>query len=122
VIAPQSPGDCFDIAIEAFRIATEFMCPVIMLSDGYLANGAEPWRLPDISKLPKFNIKHVTETGNGAFMPYKRDAKLARGWAIPGTPGLEHRVGGLEKADNTGEVCYDPRTTTTCAASAGKDR
>jgi 2-oxoglutarate ferredoxin oxidoreductase subunit alpha len=109
VIAPQSPGDCFNIAIEAFRIAVEFMTPVIMLSDGYLANGAEPWLLPDVAKLPKFKVNHVTSVnGDGQFLPYKRDAKLARGWAIPGTPGLEHRVGGLEKADITGDVCYDP--------------
>jgi len=109
VIAPQSPGDCFNMAIEAFRIAIEFMCPVILLSDGYLANGAEPWQLPDVSKLPKITVKHATEpnTPDGQFMPYKRNAKLARGWAIPGAPGLEHRIGGLEKKDVTGEVCYD---------------
>lgn len=109
VIAPNSPGDCFDIAVEAFRIAIEFMCPVIVLSDGYLANGAEPWLLPDISKLPKLTVHHVKTPGpeDGKFMPYKRNAKLARGWAIPGTPGLEHRVGGLEKKDVTGDVCYD---------------
>ena len=110
VLAPSTPGDCFTMAIEAFRIATEFMTPVIVLSDGYLANGAEPWMLPDPAKLPKFVIKHPTaEGGNGhGFMPYKRNEQLVREWAIPGTVGLEHRIGGLEKHDVTGEVCYDP--------------
>ena len=108
VIAPATPGDCFKIAIEAFRIATEFMTPVIILSDGYLANGAEPWELPDVASLGKFTIEHPkSSAGDNGFAPYKRDDKLARPWAIPGTPGLEHRVGGLEKADGSGEVCYD---------------
>ena len=111
VIAPATPGDCFNMAIEAFRIATEFMTPVIVLSDGYLANGAEPWMLPDPAKLPKFVIKHPTaESGNGhGFWPYKRNERLVREWALPGTVGLEHRIGGLEKRDVTGEVCYDPK-------------
>jgi 2-oxoglutarate ferredoxin oxidoreductase subunit alpha len=110
VLAPATPGDCFNMAIEAFRIATEFMTPVIVLSDGYLANGAEPWMLPDPAKLPKFVIKHPTAAiGNGhGFWPYKRNERLVREWAIPGTVGLEHRIGGLEKHDGTGEVCYDP--------------
>jgi len=106
VIAPATPADCFNMAIEAFRIATEFMTPVILLSDGYLANGAEPWKLPDVSTFPKFDIKHP-QTGD-AFQPYQRNDKLARPWALPGTPGLEHRIGGLEKEDVTGDVCYEP--------------
>jgi len=106
VIAPCTPGDCFDIALEAFRIATEFMTPVLILSDGYLANGAEPWRIPEVDSLPKFHIKHP-KTGD-EFQPYLRDEKLARKWAIPGTPGLQHRIGGLEKRDVTGDVCYEP--------------
>ncbi len=110
VLAPATPGDCFNMALEAFRIATEFMTPVIVLSDGYLANGAEPWMLPDPAKLPKFVIKHPTAgSGNGhGFLPYKRNERLVREWALPGTVGLEHRIGGLEKHDVTGEVCYDP--------------
>jgi 2-oxoglutarate ferredoxin oxidoreductase subunit alpha len=110
VLAPATPGDCFNIAIEAFRIATEFMTPVIVLSDGYLANGAEPWMLPDPAKLPKFVIRHPdAASGNGnGFLPYKRNERLVREWALPGTLGLEHRIGGLEKHDVTGEVCYDP--------------
>ncbi len=108
VLAASTPADCFILAIEAFRIATEFMTPVILLSDGYLANGAEPWMLPDTSTFPKFEIKHPTEPNHGdTFQPYKRNEKLVRPWAIPGTPGLEHRVGGLEKEDVTGDVCYD---------------
>lgn len=106
VIAPATPADCFNMALEAFRLAVEFMTPVILLSDGYLANGAEPWRIPDIASLPKFNIKHPA-AGNG-YLPYKRDEKLAREWALPGTLGLEHRIGGLEKRDVSGEVCYEP--------------
>lgn len=106
VLAAATPADCFDMAIEAFRIATEFMTPVILLSDGYLANGAEPWRIPDVHSLPTFNIKHPTNADE--FQPYLRDKRLARPWALPGTPGLEHRIGGLEKQDITGDVCYDP--------------
>ncbi len=107
VIAPATPADCFNIAIEAFRIATEFMTPVIILTDGYLANGAEPWRIPDANTLPKFEIKHP-KSGE-PFTPYLRDERLVRKWAIPGTPGLEHRIGGLEKSEGAGEVCYDPQ-------------
>lgn len=110
VIAPQSPVDCFDAAIEAVRIATRFMVPVIVLSDGYIGNGAEPWRIPDPDEIPPIDIK-VPESGNGSsvFHPYERDENLARPWAVPGMPGLEHRIGGLEKADVTGNVCYDPQ-------------
>ncbi len=110
VLAPATPGDCFMMAIEAFRIATQYMTPVIILSDGYLANGAEPWLMPDISKLPTFKIEHPQQNNNngGPFLPYQRNASLTRPWAIPGTPGLEHRVGGLEKRDVTGDVCYEP--------------
>ncbi|MCH7995489.1 MAG: 2-oxoacid:acceptor oxidoreductase subunit alpha, partial [Planctomycetes bacterium] len=106
VLAAATPGDCFNIAIEAFRIAVEFMTPVIVLSDGYLANGAEPWKIPDVASLPVFKIAHP-KAGDD-YEPYRRDEKLARKWALPGTPGLEHRIGGLEKRDVTGEVCYEP--------------
>ena len=106
VLAAATPTDCFDMAVEAFRIATEFMTPVLLLSDGYLASGAEPWRIPDIDSLPAFNIVHPS-AGDG-FQPYARNEKLARPWALPGTVGLEHRIGGLEKKDGTGEVCYEP--------------
>jgi 2-oxoglutarate ferredoxin oxidoreductase subunit alpha len=113
IIAPQSPADCFDMAFEAVRLAVRFMTPVMLLSDGYLANGAEPWLIPDVNKLPRIEVIHPTQpnsNGNGEarFLPYKRDARLVRPWAIPGTPGLEHRIGGLEKEDVTGNVCYDP--------------
>jgi 2-oxoglutarate ferredoxin oxidoreductase subunit alpha len=109
VIAPASPGDCFNAAIEAFTIATRYMTPVILLSDGYLGNGAEPWMIPDVSKLPRITITHPTQANDPAgFMPYKRDESHVRPWAIPGTPGLEHRIGGLEKQDVTGNVSYDP--------------
>ena len=109
VIAAKSPSDCFDIAFEACRIALEFMVPVILLSDGYIANGSEPWKLPDVDKLPKIKTKIITKTEDDQFLPYKRDADtLARDWAIPGTAGLEHRIGGLEKADVTGNVNYEP--------------
>ncbi len=106
VLAPSTPADCFNMTLEAFRIATEFMMPVILLSDGYLANGAEPWRLPNVNELPKFNIRHP-KTGDD-YQPYQRNEKLARPWALPGTLGLEHRIGGLEKQDITGDVCYEP--------------
>src|ERR1700756_4200191 len=107
IIAPATPSDCFWIAVEAARIATKYMVPVIVLSDGYLANGAEPWRIPKIEDIPAFPVKFTTDpTG---FMPYKRNpTTLARPWAIPGTPGLEHRVGGIEKQDVTGNINYDP--------------
>ena len=110
VIAAQSPGDCFDVAIEAWRIATKHMTPVIILSDGYIANGAEPWKVPDVSELEKIEVKHPVAKADSDedFMPYSRDKNLARPWALPGTPGLMHRVGGLEKQDGTGNVSYDP--------------
>ncbi len=109
VIAASSPSDCFHAIIEAFTLAVKYMTPVIFLSDGYLANGAEPWLIPDVSKLPKIQITHPTEKNDAkGFMPYKRDANRVRPWSIPGTPGLEHRIGGLEKQDVTGAVSYDP--------------
>jgi 2-oxoglutarate ferredoxin oxidoreductase subunit alpha len=109
VIAARSPGDCFYVAQEAWRIATRFMLPVMVLTDGYIANGSEPWRIPAISELPKIAIKHPDGLTNGdEFHPYERDERLSRPWAIPGTPGLEHRIGGLEKANITGNVSYDP--------------
>jgi 2-oxoglutarate ferredoxin oxidoreductase subunit alpha len=107
ILAPSTPGDCFWIAIEASRIALKYMIPVIVLSDGYLANGAEPWRIPTLDEIPDIPV-HYTTNPEG-FLPYKRDPDtLARPWAIPGTPGLEHRVGGLEKQDVTGNVNYEP--------------
>jgi 2-oxoglutarate ferredoxin oxidoreductase subunit alpha len=107
IVAPATPGDCFYMAIEAFRLATKFMTPVYYLSDGYLGNGAEPWRIPSASEFEPIFITHPTDPS--AFAPYRRDPDtLARPWAIPGTPGLEHRIGGLEKADITGNVNYDP--------------
>jgi 2-oxoglutarate ferredoxin oxidoreductase subunit alpha len=118
VVAPASPADCFDIAIEAARIALAYRTPVIVLSDGYLANGSEPWRIPDVAGLPDLAsaFSFATpddwrdpESGAVTFRPFQRDpATLARPWAIPGTPGLEHRVGGIEKADITGSISYDP--------------
>lgn len=107
VLAPATPGDCFWIALEASRIAVKHMLPVIILSDGYLANGAEPWKIPNSSDLPDIPVKF--ETNPEDFRPYRRDPEtLSRPWALPGTPGLEHRVGGLEKEDVTGNVSYDP--------------
>lgn len=109
ILAPQSPADCFHIAIEAWRIATETMTPVVILSDGYIANGSEPWRVPKMADLPRITIQHPAGTDpDEPFLPYARDEYLARPWAIPGTPGLMHRVGGLEKEDRTGNVSYDP--------------
>jgi 2-oxoglutarate ferredoxin oxidoreductase subunit alpha len=109
VIAARSPADCFDTAQEAWRIAASYMTPVFLLTDGYLANGAEPWRVPDVDSLPRVTIHHPTGGDNGhAFMPYARDERLARPWALPGTPGLMHRIGGLEKQDITGNVNYEP--------------
>ncbi len=109
VIAAQSPGDCFDTALEAVRIALTYRTPVILLSDGYLGNGAEPWAVPSLADLPAIDPGFVTEApAEGEFLPYARDAKLARPLAIPGTPGLEHRIGGIEKAAGTGNVSYDP--------------
>jgi 2-oxoglutarate ferredoxin oxidoreductase subunit alpha len=108
VIAPRSPADCFDAAMEAVRIATTYRTPVLLLSDGYLANGSEPWRIPPIDALPDLQVEFAAPNG-ATFRPFDRDpATLARPWAIPGTPGLEHRIGGIEKADGTGEISYDP--------------
>jgi len=107
VLAPSSPGDCFWIALEASRIAIRHMIPVIVLSDGYLANGAEPWKIPSLEDLPEIPVKF--ETNPEGFMPYRRNPEtLARPWAIPGTKGLEHRIGGLEKQDVTGNINYEP--------------
>ena len=107
VVAPASPADCFDAAIEACRIALEYMVPVVYLSDGYLANGAEPWKLPDVADLPDLRIDFHSLAED--FQPYRRDSNtLARNWAVPGTPGLEHRIGGIEKEEVTGDVSYDP--------------
>jgi 2-oxoglutarate ferredoxin oxidoreductase subunit alpha len=106
IIAARAPGDCFYAAIEAARIAIESMTPVILLSDGYIANGAEPWKIPDMEKLPRIPVTFHTDPAT--FKPYARNELLARPWAIPGTPGLEHRVGGLEKENITGNVSYSP--------------
>ena len=110
VIAARSPADCFETAIEAWRVAAKFMCPVMVLSDGYIANGAEPWRIPDFNALEKIEIVHPGERSeeDPPFLPYKRDEFLSRPWALPGTKGLEHRIGGLEKDHETGNVSYDP--------------
>lgn len=109
VIAASGPADCFDVAQEAWRIAVRYMTPVMLLTDGYIANGSEPWRIPDVASLTKLEIKHPGAPQDGeTFMPYERDDRLARPWALPGTPGLEHRIGGLEKQDITGNVSYDP--------------
>jgi len=107
VLAASTPADCFWVAIEACRIAVKYMVPVIILSDGYLANGAEPWRIPELSDIPEIPVKFATDPVS--FLPYKRDPQtLARPWAVPGTPGLEHRIGGLEKQDPTGNINYEP--------------
>ncbi len=110
VVAPKSPADCFAMAIEAVRLAFKYMTPVIYLSEGYIANGSEPWKLPAIDKLPNLEVQHPVAPNHGTeYWPYIRDSKtLARPWAKPGTPGLEHRIGGLAKADLTGNVNYDP--------------
>lgn len=110
VIASSTPSDCFDVAFEAARISVQHMTPVILLSDGYIANGAEPWRYPQSADLPdiKVDFKKSLDEGEEKLLPYKRDEKLSRPWAIPGTAGLEHRIGGLEKQDITGNVSYDP--------------
>jgi 2-oxoglutarate ferredoxin oxidoreductase subunit alpha len=112
VLAPSTPGDCFTTAIEAVRLAVKYRTPVIILSDGYLANGSEPWRVPDVSELPDLSTEFsfaVADAEGGAFQPFKRDPRtLARPWAIPGTKGLEHRIGGIEKADGSGTISYDP--------------
>ncbi len=107
VIAAATPADCFWVALEACRIAVKYMVPVIVLSDGYLANGAEPWRIPDLKEIPDFKVSFAKNPEG--FLPYKRDPQtLARPWAVPGTPGLEHRIGGLEKQDVTGNINYEP--------------
>ncbi|OLD80496.1 MAG: 2-oxoglutarate ferredoxin oxidoreductase subunit alpha [Acidobacteria bacterium 13_1_20CM_3_58_11] len=107
VLAASTPADCFWVAIEACRIAVKYMVPVIILSDGYLANGAEPWRIPKLSDIPEIPVKFATDPIG--FLPYKRDPlTLGRPWAVPGTPGLEHRIGGLEKQDPTGNINYEP--------------
>ncbi|HVS62524.1 MAG TPA: 2-oxoacid:acceptor oxidoreductase subunit alpha [Thermoanaerobaculia bacterium] len=107
IVAASSPADCFDTALEAVRIAVRHMVPVVLLSDGYIANGSEPWKLPQVEDLPDLRVDFRTDPES--FLPYERDPEtLARPWAIPGTPGLEHRVGGLEKQDRTGNVSYDP--------------
>jgi len=115
VVAPRSPADCFDAAIEAARIALTYRTPVMLLSDGYLANGAEPWQIPDVEDLPDLTVEFASEPnattpdGTPEFQPYLRDPEtLARPWAIPGTSGMQHRIGGLEKADKTGNISYDP--------------
>ncbi|GGM52460.1 2-oxoglutarate ferredoxin oxidoreductase subunit alpha [Longimycelium tulufanense] len=113
IVAPCSPADCFDAALEAARIALTYRTPVFLLSDGYIANGSEPWLIPDVEQLPDLTVEFATEPnapdGSGEFWPYLRDQEtLARPWAVPGTPGLEHRVGGLEKADGKGNISYDP--------------
>src|SRR5437870_5480319 len=110
VVAAATPSDCFETAIEACRIAVKYRTPVYLLSDAYLANGSEPWLLPDVASLPDLDADFATEPNlEGTFLPYLRDEQtLARPWAVPGTPGLEHRIGGLEKADRTGNISYDP--------------
>ena len=111
VLAPATPSDCFDMAIEACRIALEYRTPVFLLSDGYIANGSEPWRIPSVESLPeiKVNLATAPNAENGDFLPYLRDPEtLARAFAVPGTKGLEHRIGGVEKADRTGTISYDP--------------
>ena len=110
VIASSTPSDCFSVALEACRIAVEHMTPVMLLSDGYIANGAEPWKFPQSKDLPEIKVvfKKGLDAGEEKFLPYKRNANLVRPWAIPGTPGLEHRIGGIEKQDVTGNVNYEP--------------
>ena len=125
VLAASTPGDCFWVALEASRIALKYMMPVILLSDGYLANGAEPWRIPELDELPEIPVTFRTEPEG--FQPYERDPQtLARPWAMPGTPGLEHRIGGLEKQDVTGNVNYEPlnheRMVQLRAAEGGRHR
>ncbi|WP_019807185.1 2-oxoacid:acceptor oxidoreductase subunit alpha, partial [Saccharomonospora halophila] len=113
VVAPSTPADCFDVALEAARIALTYRTPVLLLSDGAVANGSEPWLIPDVENLPDLRVRFASETnaadGSEEFWPYVRDPEtLAREWAVPGTPGLQHRVGGLEKADGKGNISYDP--------------
>jgi 2-oxoglutarate ferredoxin oxidoreductase subunit alpha len=109
VLAARSPADCFDAAVEAWRIATRYMVPVLLLSDGYIANGAEPWRIPNVGQMRRIPVEHPgPRSDGGVFHPYERNERLGRPWALPGTEGLMHRIGGLEKEDVTGNVCYDP--------------
>jgi 2-oxoglutarate ferredoxin oxidoreductase subunit alpha len=114
IVAAYSSSQCFDAAIEATRLALKYRTPVILLSDGYLANGTEPWKIPDVDSLPDISVaqateaNHVNEDGAASFWPYQRDENLARPWAVPGTPGLMHRIGGIEKEDGTGNISYDP--------------
>jgi 2-oxoglutarate ferredoxin oxidoreductase subunit alpha len=110
VIASSKPSDCFDVAFEAVRIAVQHMTPVILLSDGYIANGAEPWKFPQSNQLPEIKVRFKTELAENEekFQPYQRDEKLVRPWVIPGTPALEHRIGGIEKQNITGNISYDP--------------
>jgi 2-oxoglutarate ferredoxin oxidoreductase subunit alpha len=111
VVAPATAGECFTAALEAARIALTYRTPVFLLSDGYLANGSEPWRIPEPGELPDLRPRFATEPNrpDGSFWPYLRDPRtLARPWAVPGTPGLEHRIGGIEKQDGTGSISYDP--------------
>jgi len=110
IVAAATPSDCFWAALEACRIAIKYMVPVILLSDGYLANGAEPWRIPDAADIPEIPVRFATEPNSATgYLPYKRDPQtLARPWAVPGTPGLEHRIGGLEKQDVSGNINYEP--------------
>ncbi|MEU6013052.1 2-oxoacid:acceptor oxidoreductase subunit alpha [Streptomyces sp. NPDC047515] len=115
IVAPKTPADCFDAALDAARIALTYRTPVFLLSDGYLANGSEPWKIPEIDELPDLRVRfatgpnHELADGTEVFWPYKRDPQtLARPWAIPGTPGLEHRIGGIEKQDGSGNISYDP--------------
>ncbi len=110
VLAASTPSDCFSMAFEAVKIALQHMTPVILLSDGYIANGAEPWKFPSAKDLPTIEVNFKTSLAEGEdkFLPYKRNEKLARPWAVPGTAGLEHRIGGIEKQHETGNVSYDP--------------
>lgn len=109
VLAPKSASDCFDMAFEAVRIATKYMTPVMLLSDAFIANSAEPWLIPDVSELPDISVPNAVADGDEAFVPFARDPEtLARAWAVPGTPGLEHRIGGLEREDGSGHISYDP--------------
>ena len=109
VLAASTPSECFYMAIEASRIALKFMTPVILLTDGYLANGAEPLRLPEVEELSKIDVDYFEDSSAAPFKPYTRNERLARPWALPGTPGLMHRVGGLEKEHITGNVSYDTK-------------
>jgi 2-oxoglutarate ferredoxin oxidoreductase subunit alpha len=108
VIAARSPADAFDCAIEAVRLATQFMTPVMLLTDGYIANAAEPWKVPDIATYTPFPAQFLTSVPEGGFEPYGRNERLARPWVKPGTPGLLHRIGGIEKKDKTGNIDYSP--------------